>query len=198
MVLKNARAKVEHYWTNTKKMLAAMSVWGLIFSLVTITHLGVAFDYDDTLVHSDAAFSKAIATGQQLYSEGFWTVVNQNYDLETPKYIPFVLAWAFRIFGFHIAVLTTRPAIGADPLKKEWRHLVSKGYFIFASDKTAKHSFLQNGNYVLYFGDSDSDIEEARQAHVFPVRVRRDRHSTFKEDYNPGSMHELVIPFSEY
>ena len=198
MVLKNARAKVEHYWTNTKKFMAAMSVWGLIFSLVTITHLGVAFDYDDTLVNSTASFQKAFANSQQPYSESFWNVVNQSYDLEKPKLIPYSLAWVFRVFGFRVAILTTRPSIGAEPLKKEWRHLVSRGYFIFASDKTAKHSFLQSGNYVLFFGDSDTDIEEARLAHVLPIRIRRGLHSIFKEDYNPGSLHELVIPFSEY
>jgi len=129
-------------------MLAAMSVWGLIFSLVTIAHLGVAFDYDDTLVNSGAAYSKAFANSQEPYSEGFWKVVNDSYDLEKPKYIPFSLAWIFRVFGFRIAILTARPAIDAEPLKKEWRHLVSRGYFIFASDKTAKAGLLSNGNYV--------------------------------------------------
>jgi acid phosphatase class B len=51
---------------------------------------------------------------------------------------------------------------------------------------------------VLFFGDSDSDIQEAKQAHVFPIRVKRSKHSIFKEDYNPGAFHELVIPLSEY
>ncbi|MBI3553968.1 MAG: hypothetical protein HY077_15845 [Elusimicrobia bacterium] len=198
MVLKNARAKVEHYWTNTKKTLAAMSVWGLIFSVVTITRLGVAFDYDDTLVNSQPAYSKAFANSQEPYSEGFWSVVNQSYDLEKPKIIPYSLAWLFRVFGFRIAIMTARPAINAEPLKKEWRHLVSRGYFIFNSDKTAKSGFLSDGNYVLFFGDSDSDISEARKAHVFPIRVRRSKKSVYKEDYNPGSMGELVIPLSEY
>lgn len=198
MVLKNARAKVEQYWTTTKKLMAAASVWGLIFSVVTITHLGVAFDYDDTLVNSKPAFDKAFAATQQPYSDAFWAVVNQSYDLEKPKLIPYSLAWLFRILGFKVAIVTTRPAVSAEALKKEWRHLIARGHFIFASDKTAKHSFLESGNYVLFFGDSDSDIQEARQAHVFPIRVRRSLQSVFREDYNPGSMHELVIPFSEY
>ncbi len=198
MVLKNARAKVEHYWTNTKKFLAAMSVWGLVFSVVTITHLGVAFDYDDTLVNSQAAYSKALANSQEAYSEGFWNIVNTSYDLEKPKIIPYSLAWVLRVFGFRIAIITARPAINAEALKKEWRHLVSRGYFIFASDKTGKAGILQNGNYVLFFGDSDSDIQEARSARVFPIRIRRSKKSIYKEDYNPGSMHELVIPLSEY
>src|SRR6185503_9211764 len=35
-MLKNVRAKAEQYWTTTKKLTAAASVWGLIFSVVTI------------------------------------------------------------------------------------------------------------------------------------------------------------------
>src|SRR5207249_3954830 len=108
------------------------------------------------------------------------------------------LAWIFRICGFRVAILTTRPGISADALKKEWRHLISRGHFVFSSEKTAKHEFLRSGNYVLFFGDSDSDMEEARQAHVLPVRIRRNLQSVFKDDYNPGSRHELVIPYSEY
>lgn len=198
MVLKNARAKVEHYWTNTKKCLAAMSVWGLIFSIVTICGLGVAFDYDDTLVNSVEAYRKAYSQSQQAYSPQFWSIVNSSYDVEKPKYIPYSLAWLFRAFGFKVAVVTSRPAIDADGLKKEWRHLVPRGRFIFAADKTAKHQYLANGNYVMFFGDSDTDVEEARRAHVFPIRVRRSKKSVFKEDYNPGSLGELVIPLSEY
>ncbi len=198
MVLKNARAKVEHYWTNTKKLLAAMSVWGLVFSLVTICGLGVAFDYDDTLVNSVDAYHKAFAGAPQAYSPEFWSIVNNAYDIEKPKYIPYGLAWLFRVCGFKVAVITSRPQIDADGLKKEWRHLVPRGRFLFASDKTAKHQFLANGTYVLFFGDSDTDIEEARKAHVLPIRVRRNKRSVFKEDYNPGTLGELVIPLSEY
>ena len=198
MVLKNVRDKVEKGWTLTKKILATMSVWGLIFSLVTIGHLAVAFDYDDTLVQSAPAFQRAFANSTQAFSPEFWAVVNQSYELEKPKLISYSLAWLFRVFGFRVTVVTTRPAISADALKKEWRHLVTRGSFIFATDKESKHVYLQNGNYVLFFGDSDSDISEARRAHVFPIRIRRSPKSLYKDDYHPGTLGELVIPFSEY
>jgi acid phosphatase (class B) len=197
-MLKNVRAKAEQYWTTTKKLTAAASVWGLIFSLVTITHLGVAFDYDDTLVHSAAAFSKAFAQTTQPYTPEFWAVVNQNYDLEKPKLFTYPLAWAFRLFGFKVTVMTSRPPVGAEPLKKEWRHLLGRGNFVFTNEHQTKQSVLNSGNYVLYFGDSDSDIQEARRAKVFPVRIRRSNKSMFKEDYHPGTLGELVVPFSEY
>lgn len=198
MVLKNARVKVEQYWTRTKKLLVAMSVWGLFFSLVTIGRLGVAFDYDDTLVYSTPAFQKALDQGVQPYSPGFWSVVNRSYDLEKPKLISYGLAWLFRIFGFRVTVLTSRPAVDAEALKKEWRHLIARGRFIFAAAGEAKHQYLSDGNYVLFFGDSDTDIAEARKAHVLPIRIRRSPKSIYKDDYHPGTMRELVIPFSQY
>ena len=197
-MLKNVRAKAEQYWTTTKKLTAAASVWGLIFSIVTIAHLGVAFDYDDTLVHSAAAFSKAFSATTQPYTPEFWAVVNQNYDLEKPKLFTYPLAWAFRFLGFKVSVITSRPNVQAEPLKKEWRHLVNRSNFIFTNEAQTKHGVLSNGNYVLFFGDSDTDIAEARRAKVYPVRIRRSPKSLFKEDYHPGTLGELVVPFSEY
>ncbi len=198
MVLKNVRAKVESYWTTTKKIGAMLSVWGLIFSLVTITKLGVAFDYDDTLVFSSPAFAKGFAAAPQPYSPQFWSVVNKSYDLEQPKVVGTSLAWLFRIFGFKVAIIAARPAEDGEFLKKEWRRLAPRGSFIFAGDKSNKHIHLAAGNYLFFFGDSDSDITEARKANVVPIRLKRSQRSSYKEDYRPGTMDEIVIPFSEY
>ena len=198
MVLKNVRAKVDNYWTNTKKLLALMSAWGLIFSLVTISKLGVGFDYDDTLVFSTPAYSKAFANTTQPYSGQFWSIVNQSYDIEKPKIISCGLAWIFRIFGFRVAIITSRPSIDGTALKKEWRRLASRNSFIFAGGRDNTHLYLENGNYVLFFGDSDSDISQARLAKVFPIRIKRSRKSSSRDDYHPGTLGEIVIPFSEY
>lgn len=197
-VIKHAKDKAEKAWTLTKKLFVLSCLWGLIFSVVTIAHLGIAFDYDDTLVNSAAAYSKAFASTTQAYSPEFWAVVNQSYDLERPKLVTYSLAWLFRVLGFRIAILTGRPAVQAEPLKKEWRHLVMPSSFIFGAEGGAKQQRLSNGNYVLFFGDSDTDIEQARKAHVLALRVRRSRKSLYKEDYHPGTMGELVIPLSEY
>lgn len=198
MVLKAVREKAEKTWTNAKRLGALLSVWGLIFSLATIGKLSVAFDYDEALVASAPAYSRAFAQAGQAYSPQFWSVVNSSYDIERPKALPFALAWLFRLCGFRVTVVTSRPAIDVDGLKKEWRHLVPPSRFIFASDKTARQTYLQNGNYLLFFGDSDSDIEEARRAHVLPIRVRRARDAFFKNDYHPGTLGELILPLSQY
>ena len=195
-IIKSAKAKVDKAWTTTKKLVAAMSVWGLIFSLVTIGRLKVAFDYDDTLVYSTPAFNKAFRSGVQPFSPQFWSIVNTSYDLEKPKIFANALAWVFRICGFKVTIIAARPAIEGDALKKEWRNLA--GQFVFAEARDSKHGTLKQGNYVLYFGDSDSDITEGRLARVFTIRVRRSTSSSYKEDYNPGTLNELTIPLSEY
>ena len=198
-MLKNVRDKVEKGWTWTKKILAAMSVWGLVFSLVTIGKLSVAFDYDDTLVASAPAYARAMSQSAQPYSSGFWSVVNQSYDLERPKAMAYGLAWLFRVFGFRVSVIASRPPVDAEALKKEWRHLVPRGRFVFAGEEGGKAAYLQGGNFVLYFGDGDADIADAKRARVFAVRIRRDARSFFRlQDYNPGSLGEFVLPWSEY
>ena len=131
-------------------------------------------------------------------SQQFWSVVNQAYDLEKPKIVPLSAAWLFRVLGFRVAILASRPDTDGEALRKEWRRLVPRPRFIFAGDGAGKSRHLGDGNFVLYFGDSDVDISEARKAGVFPVRVKRSPRSSYKEDYHPGTMREFVLPLSQY
>lgn len=193
---KAVKEKADRTWSFTKKVVGVMSVWGLIFSLVTIGELKVAFDYDDTLVFSKPAYSKAFASGVQPYSPQFWRVVNTHYDLERPKIIPYGLAWLFRILGFKVTVLTSRPNYGGDALRKEWRMLAT--HFVFSGGSNNKHKYLRDGNYILCFGDSDADILQGRKAGVLTLRVKRSPKSLYKDDYNPGSLKEIVLPLTEF
>jgi acid phosphatase class B len=195
-MFEKVQQKVHKGWSTTKKLLAWLSVWGLIFSLVTIGRLRVAFDYDDTLVFSTPAFNKAFKSGVQEFSPQFWTIVNQSYDLEEPKIMTNAMAWILRAFGFKITILTSRPPEGGEALKKEWRRLASA--FVFVPDQYKKHLYLNQGRYVLYFGDSDADITEGRLAHVLTLRIRRSPRSSYKSEYSPKMLGEFVIPFSEY
>jgi acid phosphatase (class B) len=97
-----------------------------------------------------------------------------------------------------VAILASRPDTDGEALRKEWRRLVPRPRFIFAGDGVSKRRYLEDGNFVLYFGDSDVDISEARKAGVFPVRVKRSPQSSYKEDYHPGTMREFVLPLSQY
>lgn len=195
-ILKTVRDKTEKTWTFFKKVLGMMMVWGLIFSLVTIGDLRVGFDYDDTLVFSTPAFSRAFGSGVQPFSPDFWETVNTSYDLEKRKLLANALAWGFRLLGFKVGVISSRQPNGGEALKKEWRFLVSD--FVFAGSSANKHLYLKKGHYVLFFGDSDSDIAEGRKARVLALRVRRHPDSSYKEDYHPGTLRELVLPLSEY
>ena len=60
-MIKAVQAKVSAWYALGKRLLGLMCIWGLIFSLVTIGRLAVAFSYDDTLVNSTPAFQKAFA-----------------------------------------------------------------------------------------------------------------------------------------
>jgi acid phosphatase class B len=197
MVLKDVRAKVEQTWTTTKKLLAMMSVWGLIFSLVTIARLGVAFVYDDTLVNSFAAYQKAEGHVQVLRSPEYWKIVNNAYDLENPKLLPYGLACVFRAFGFHVLILAERGASGGEALKKEWRRLAPRG-FVYVPDPDDLHLHLQDGRFVLFFGNGDHELLEAKKAGVYAVRVKRGSKAVNGGEYNPGQLGELVLPLSEF
>lgn len=195
VVAQAAKEKAQKTWSLTKKTFALMSIWGLIFSIVTISRLRVAFDYDDTLVFSTPAYSKAFSSGAIPFSPQFWEVVNNSYELDSRKPLPYVLAWTLRIFGFKVAIVTQRPDYGGTALKKEWRYLANE--FIFTNGSEQKHQALMKGNTVLFFGDSDSDVSEGRKAKVLTLRIKRSPKSAYTEDYHPGSMGELVIPMTD-
>jgi acid phosphatase class B len=197
MVFKETRAQVEKAWTTTKKTLAAMSVWGLIFSLVTIGRLSVAFDYDDTMVDSSKAYEKAAQGATQALSPTYWSALNNAYDLEKPRLIPFTIACVLRALGFRIVILADRQAVDGDSLKKEWRKLAPRG-FVFTTAPTNKHLHMMEGHFVAFFGDSDQDMLEAKKAGVLAVRVRRSKRAVATDPYAPGKQGELVIPLSQY
>jgi len=197
MVFKDARAKVEKGWTTAKKLLALMSVWGLFFSLITIGRLSVAFDYDDTLVDSVKAYEKASGAAVQREGPAFWAALNNAYDLETIKYVPFAIACALRGLGFRIVIMAERQGADGDALKKEWRKLSPRS-FIFTPDPTAKHLHMQEGHFVAFFGDSDQDMLEAKKVNVLAVRIRRGKRSVKNDQYSPGKLGETVIPLSQF
>lgn len=197
MVLKDVREKVEKTWTTTKKILALMSVWGLIFSLVTIARLGVAFTYDDGLVSSAAAFEKAAGAVQQIRGPEYWKIVNNAYELESPKVVPYLIALGLRAFGFRVTILAERGPSGGDALKKEWRHLAPRG-FVFVPEPGEISLHLQDGRYVLFFSDGDRELLEAKKAGVYAVRIRRGSKSVNTDEYNPGKMGEVVLPLSQF
>ncbi len=156
MVLKDVRAKVEQTWTTTKKILAMMSVWGLVFSLVTIARLGVAFAYDDTLVDSSAAYAKAAGPVAEPLSSGYWKTINNAYDLGEPE------APALRRRGSRPRVRfphldPRRAAGGGRGAVEEGMAPARAAGFVFVPNPEDIHLHLQDGRYVLFLGSTDRE-----------------------------------------
>lgn len=197
MVLKKAGKQLSGFWEVIKRLTVVLCVWGLIFSIATIAHFAVAFDYDDALAYTTPAIQKANVEALPL-TDSYWSSVNNSYELDRPKILPYTLAWIFRLCGFRVAVISARPAVDGEALAKDWRHLISPNRFIFAGDAQRTHIYLARDRYLLYFGASDADIEQARLAHVYPVRVLRSPHSVVADSYHPKSLGDKVLPLSQY
>jgi acid phosphatase class B len=195
MVFKDTRAQVEKAWTTTKKVLAAMSVWGLCFSLVTIGRLSVGFDYDGTLVDSTKAFEKAARLSQTPGGAGYWSTVNNSYELESPKLVAYGTALLLRALGFRIVIMADRQGSDGDALRKEWRRLAPKG-FLFTPDPASKHLHMREGRFVAFFGDADMDMLEAQKAGVLAMRVQARPGEGVP--YSPGKMGDYVVPLSRF
>src|SRR3989339_1451742 len=178
-----------------KKISVVLGTWGFIFAVVTIAGFRVGYDYDDTLVFSAPAFEKAGDSGAIINSPDYWRTLNQSYDIEKTKILPYLSAWFLKIMGFRISVISERGSIGAEALVKLWKPLVSDFYFVPGQNQ--KYVILAADRYVLYFGDSDSDILQARQSEVVPLRIKRSKKSGNKADYSPGKLREIVIPLSD-
>ena len=179
-----------------KVLYTLLGIWGIVFSVVTIAGLKAGFDYDDTLSFTAPAYKKAMETRAVVNSPAYWRALNQAYDLEGTKIIPYMTACFFKIAGFKVSVITSRSSIGAQALVKAWKPLITE--FHFVQDNSKKSQVLDGNRYLFYFGDSDSDITQAREAGVIPVRIKRSRKSSNNEDYSPGSLGEWTILLSEF
>lgn len=157
-------------------------------------NLKIGFDYDDTLSFSTPAFDKAFASrdsGVVEFSPEFWGIVNANHRLEKKK--AGVISWAvfLKLLGFDIVVVTARLPINTDALVASWDWLHDGFYFTKEKDQ-----FMKRYRFLVFIGDSDSDIEQAQAAGVWAVRARRSPESSYKENYSPGKFREWVLPFS--
>ncbi|KKN13771.1 hypothetical protein LCGC14_1003210, partial [marine sediment metagenome] len=118
-------------------------------------------DYDDTLIFSTPAFRAGAASGQESYSEGYWRVVNQSFNVEKVKLVPMSIALIYKALGFDVVIITARQGYGGEEFQEHWKWLAKEFHF-----ERNKSSILEKGSFVAFFGDSDSDITEALEAGV--------------------------------
>lgn len=173
-------------------LVSIVCIYLVAFAAVNSAELKVGFDYDDTLIFSTPAFRAGAASGEEPYSEGYWRVVNKSFNLEKVKLVPMTVALGYKILGFDVVIITARAGYGGEELKEHWEWFARE--FHFEKDKS---SILEKGRFVAFFGDSDSDITEALEAGVRPIRVRRSKKSDYQGKNHPGRYNEFILPFSD-
>lgn len=173
--------------------------WGSIFALNTSLNSKIGFDFDDTVGFSSPSFAAGVEKyGDDAIKKGhpdhdkFWTEVNGHPERDIPKPMTLAIVYAARALGCDVVVITARHAFGRKPFVDYWQPTFSEIYF--AKDKAR---FLTRDRYLAFFGDSDSDIEEAQKAGVLGIRILRSPDSSNDYGYDPGSLGEWVIPATE-
>lgn len=174
--------------------------------------IDVGFDVDDTLLFSTPGF----LYGQQLFSPGnddylkkneFWNRLSNGWDvLSIPKKSAVDLVKMHLERGDRIWFITARfmPIIGkeilTDQLAKSFSVPPSKlNKVIFTGDdKNAKIQYIRNLNIKIYYGDSDSDIIEAREGGAEAIRIMRSVDSIRQPLPANGALGEKVLINSDY
>lgn len=157
------------------------------------TPVTVGFDLDDTLLDNQPSWIAA-ATAQKgkIFTPAFWAELNSSScvnDAVKTK-VKQIVDW-HKSQGHKIVVITARHSSPNHIVDTCLQNLY--GYalpVIFAPD--GKTEALTDNAVQVFYGDSDSDIKYALQAHAIPVRIIRSKRSI-----NPSPIHigetEIVI-----
>jgi len=173
--------------------VAILSLWLGSFVIIRMTGYRIGFDLDDTLSCSSPSFDTARAAGLKHGTPEYWQRVNNTFEMDPDKKAVIAAAMLFKVTGFYVDIIIARNGTGGEALMEEWDWLSDRFYF-----EREKSRILAADKYLLYFGDSDSDIEHAQEAGITGIRVLRGDCSSRKSyKYNPGSFGEPVMPFSE-
>lgn len=173
-------------------VVGLLCLWLLTFATVRIAGFRLGFDLDDTLSFSSPVFVRAHAEKIPRRSPEYWRFVNNHFELERMKLPVVMVAVLGKILGFRVDIITARSGQGGERLIEHWRWLADE--FHFERDKS---QILSGKPYLIFFGDSDSDIREAREAGVPAVRVRRSKESSARSAHHPGKYGEWVLPLSD-
>lgn len=154
----------------------------------------VGFDLDDTLVFSTPAFQRGFSADVDPFSDEFWSIVNRS-DSAASCVKPATL----RILknhqrkGHELYVITARRGVNTEPVRDFVSSTfgIPKDHLYFEPD--GKTERLKELGVDVYYGDSDSDIKDAREGDIKAVRIQRSPKSNYQEKYNPGTFDERVL-----
>lgn len=169
--------------------------WAAIFTYHTATDAKVGFDYDDTVAFSTPSFNEAfseygkaaISTSSDSYLL-FWSEVNSKPERDLVKPVTMRFVRLARFLGADPVLITARLPAGSEYFIDYWDETFDEIYFL--DDKSR---VLGRDNFIAFFGDSDSDIDEAEEAGVLAIRILRHEKSSYTAKNNPGSRDEIVI-----
>jgi acid phosphatase (class B) len=184
----------------------------------------IGFDIDDTLLFSTPAFGRGFATGgtPAPTDATFWTQVNgcdPGCDAQTvtladgsSKNLPAndpsaVKSKAFELVQYHLALgqqvyaITARPDINGDVLRDylQTQFGIDRANVFF--EPVMKTDRMAALGLDVFYGDSDSDITDARKVPgrtVLGVRFQRSPKSSYRDSgrlarYHPGYYGEPII-----
>lgn len=179
--------------------------------------INVGFDIDDTILFSSPCFYKlsrdfSKAHNIQFQSEDalwhqikddkeFWNKLATCDDYSLPKNRVIALLRLHQRRGDNIFFITARAAPEpqyADFLNNYLIEIIGNANnlqpVIYAENKVPP---IKNNNITLYYGDSDTDIDDAQKAGAKAIRVLRASNSTRKDGYSLGKYNESVLSDSE-
>ena len=171
--------------------------------------IAIGLDVDDTALFSSPGFYYAFNNhdgeeGKNLYGEKplsnmkFWEDLCTKFDrFSMPKNSAKKVIDMHKKRGDKVFFITARPDASPNEILTDQLHTAfglgkDSPKAIFTGYVT-KAKFIKENNVKIYYGDSDSDITEARDAGIRAIRFMRSPLSTNKGKYNPGKYGEEVL-----
>ncbi len=157
----------------------------------------VAFDLDDTLLDNQPSWiAAATAVKGNIFTPEFWRILNnsscENDSAKTE--VKNIVAW-HQSQNHTIVIITARPFSENHRLATCLQNTYGQTMpVIFAPD--GKTEALQKYKVQVFYGDSDSDITDAKSAGAVPVRIIRSARSINPSPVNIGE-NEIVIRDSD-
>lgn len=160
--------------------------------------LRVGFDIDDTLLFSTPAFQKGFNSDVKPFSKEFWRIVNRSDSgASIVKKKVYELVKKHQAAGDEVYVITARKPYNGIYLKRfiKDKFGIPISHIFFAPN--GKVEKMKELKLDIFYGDSDSDIEDALKAGVKPIRVLRSPKSSYKKKFHPGKFGEEILKDSE-
>ncbi|UQY80373.1 Class B acid phosphatase [Candidatus Hepatincola sp. Av] len=189
----------------------------IIINSLPKSPINVGFDIDDTILFSSPCFhklSKDFAKEHNIQfqsEEALWYQIKDNQDFwnkiatcdsySLPKKSVINILRMHQRRGDNIFFITARTAPETkytDFLNNYLIEIIGNANklhpVMYSINKVAP---IKNNNITLYYGDSDTDIEDALKAGAKPIRILRSSNSTLKVGYNLGKYQESVLNHSD-